>query len=107
MAGWSAMTVSEQEAARQERLNEVGTEPPCPFCLVARVRRSDYVRCNRCGINWLDGEDLTRNPKAERWEKFMASVSAQSTRSTGSYPTAASSGVPTVAENTNSPGVVR
>lgn len=41
---------------RQERLNELGAEPPCPFCQTPRVTRSDYIRCNRCGVNWLDGE---------------------------------------------------
>lgn len=94
MADWNQMTSSEQLQARRERLSEPGNEPPCPFCGVERVRRFDYTRCNLCGINWLDGEDLTRNPKAERWEKFMGSASAQSTRSTGSYRTGQSSGAP-------------
>ena len=44
------------EANRQDRLNEQGTELPCPFCHRARVSRSDYIRCNPCGINWLDSE---------------------------------------------------
>jgi hypothetical protein len=47
------MTFEQQEAARRERLAEVGTEPPCPFCQRSRATRSDYIRCNRCGINWL------------------------------------------------------
>lgn len=41
---------------REERLNEVGKESPCPFCQRPRVARSSYTRCNRCGINWLDEE---------------------------------------------------
>lgn len=81
------------EQARQAYLNEVGTMPPCPFCQKPRVQRSDYVRCNPCGINWLAGEDLNRNPKAERWEKFLAA--ARSTRNTSSTATEPGSGAPT------------
>ena len=50
------MTPKQQDEARQFRLDEVGTEPPCPFCRRPRVLRSDYVRCNPCGINWLAEE---------------------------------------------------
>ena len=92
-------TAEEQEAARQVYLGEVGTEPPCPFCQRPRVRRSDYVRCNPCGINWFDGEDLGRNPKAERWEKFLASV--RLTQNTGSSRTAPASGALTAAGATS------
>lgn len=60
------MVYEEQEAVRRERLAEVGTEPTCPFCQRPRVRRSDYIRCNREGINWLDGEDLTKDPRLSR-----------------------------------------
>lgn len=42
-------------ATSVERLNEAGTEPPCPLCQRPRVRRSSYVRCNPCGANWFDG----------------------------------------------------
>jgi hypothetical protein len=67
------LTEAEREARRQAILNEVGSEPPCPFCWVPRVSRSNYIRCNRCGINWLDEEMkfrdyLNRNPSAARWE---------------------------------------
>lgn len=34
------LTQEQQEAGRAERLGEVGTMPPCPFCGVARVKRS-------------------------------------------------------------------
>jgi ribosomal protein L37AE/L43A len=55
----------QQEAARQERLNEPGTEPPCPLCQRPRVKRSDYIRCNRCGLNWTNGEQaIDRHPLA-------------------------------------------
>ena len=75
------MTYEEQEAARKERLAEVGTLPGCPLCGAARVARSDYVRCNGCGVNWMDGENLDRDPRAERWEKVLAS--ARSMKGTG------------------------
>lgn len=59
---YRGMTFEEQEAARQERLNEKGTEAPCPMCKRPRVKRSDYIRCNPCGVNWLDGYDLGKKP---------------------------------------------
>lgn len=43
-------------ALRASRKAEIGTEPPCPFCQRPRVRRSDYIRCNPCGVNWLAEE---------------------------------------------------
>lgn len=67
------LTIEEAEANRQDRMNEVGTMPPCPRCGRARVQRSDYIRCNPCGVNWLDSEMhlrdyLNRNPAACRSE---------------------------------------
>jgi len=67
------MTYDQQEAARQERLSEVGTEAPCPFCQKPRVTRSDYIRCNPCGVNWLNEEMtlpnyLNRDPRVSRSE---------------------------------------
>jgi len=67
------LTYQDQELNRQERMSEVGTEPPCPFCHQPRVMRSDYVRCNLCGVNWLFEEMhlpnyLSRNPAAARSE---------------------------------------
>lgn len=56
------MTYEEQEQARAERLAEVGTMPPCPFCGRPRVERSDYIRCNPCGINWIEGTDWGKRP---------------------------------------------
>ena len=55
------LTYEQQEANRQDRLNEVGTEPPCPFCKRPRVMRSDYIRCNPCGVNWLAEEMGLKN----------------------------------------------
>ncbi len=66
MENYKMMTLEEQEAARQERLNEKGTEPPCPWCERPRVRRSDYIRCNPCATNWINGEDISKDPRAER-----------------------------------------
>lgn len=71
-------TAEDAEVARQDAINEPGSEPPCPFCKRPRVRRSDYIRCNGCATNWLDGEDITRDPRIERRAKFMASFAAKS-----------------------------
>lgn len=67
------LTPQLQELTNQDRRNEVGTEPPCPFCKRPRVSRSNYIRCNPCGTNWLDEEMhlpnyLNRNPAAARSE---------------------------------------
>jgi hypothetical protein len=73
--------------ALKETINsEVGTEPDCPFCGVPRVRRTDYIRCNPCGTNWLDVERhlreyLSRNPSVCRDEDRrvrMASITSRS-----------------------------
>jgi hypothetical protein len=93
------MSYEEQEAARRERLAEVGTLSPCPMCQTPRCLRTDYVRCNRCGVNWLDGEDLGRNPRSERWEKLLASLGAPSIRSTGISRTAPDGSASSAIEN--------
>lgn len=67
------MLTEDQEALREMRRNEPGTEPPCPFCQRPRVSRSDYIRCNRCGVNWLDQEMhlpdyLNKDPRVARRE---------------------------------------
>lgn len=68
------LTYEEQEANRQDRLNEVGTEPPCPFCQRPRVSRpaGQYIRCNPCGTNWLNGEDISVDPRKERKAAMLA-----------------------------------
>lgn len=73
------LTPEQQEAERQLRLNEVGNQAPCPFCQKARVRRSDYIRCVKCGVNWLDGEDISKDPRIERKAKFMQSIAPRQT----------------------------
>jgi hypothetical protein len=57
-----------------------GGESPCPFCRVPRVRRSDYIRCCHCMVNWLDGEGLEKDPRIERFNKFLADTRAASTK---------------------------
>jgi hypothetical protein len=84
------MTYEEQEQLRQDRLGEVGTEPPFPSCGRARVKRSDYTRCNPCGLNWLKGEDLTRDPRLTR----MMATGLTRTEPSGGAPTAKSTTKP-------------
>lgn len=85
------LTAEEAEAERRIRLAEVGTGPECPFCHRPRVERSDYLRCNPCGVNWLQEEMglpnyLNRNPSAARSEAARMTVGAvrfSATPSTG------------------------
>ena len=59
----------------QKRIqNEPGNLSPCPFCQTPRNMRSDYIRCRPCGINWLKGEDLTKDPRNARLSAYVASV---------------------------------
>jgi hypothetical protein len=60
------LTEEEQQARREKVLSEVGTEPPCPWCGVPRVKRSDYIRCMRHGVNWSSGEDISKDPRLSR-----------------------------------------
>ncbi len=60
---------------------EVGGELkdlPCPFCNKPRSQRSDYVRCSPCGLNWLDGEDLQKNPLLSR-EPYLSGARNRAT----------------------------
>jgi len=50
----------------KREIEEGGTEAPCPFCQIPRMKRSDYIRCCKCGVNWLKGEDLTKDPRMSR-----------------------------------------
>ena len=70
------------QESRQAVMDETGDMPPCPFCQRARAQRSDYLRCCRCGINWLDSEMhfrdyLNRNPAAARSEAARTVVSVK------------------------------
>ena len=60
------LTPAQQDSDAERRRNEKGTESPCPFCSRPRLRRSDYIRCNPCGLNWLPAEDLSLDPRASR-----------------------------------------
>ena len=62
------------EEARRRTLAEVGTREPCPFCGRARVQRSDYVRCIACGVNWCEGDDLSCDPRNERFKQLVESL---------------------------------
>jgi uncharacterized Zn finger protein (UPF0148 family) len=54
-----------------DEIKKGGSESPCPSCGLPRVQRSDYVRCCACGINWLEGEALDKDPRAERQRKMV------------------------------------
>ena len=41
-------------------------ESLCPLCRKPRSQRSDYQRCSSCGMNWIAGEDLSKNPLLSR-----------------------------------------
>lgn len=74
--------------SRDHRLAEVGTEPECPLCGRPRVTRSCYIRCNPCGVNWLDEEMhlpnyLQRDPRVVRRE---AALMVNGTRPTAGQP---------------------
>lgn len=63
-------TLKYMALTREQRLNESGDQPPCPFCLRPRVTRSTYIRCNPCGVNWStrkeDEEDISKDPRLSR-----------------------------------------
>lgn len=78
------MTKEESEAARREMLAEAGTEPPCPWCGRPRVLRSDYIRCNPCGTNWLASEMglpdyLSLDPRVARTKNARMATSMRPT----------------------------
>ena len=62
------MAIDEVELGKQLRewrrllATEVGTEPACPFCKRPRLRRSDYIRCTPCGLNWNYDQDIFEHP---------------------------------------------
>jgi hypothetical protein len=64
-----------KDTVRQE-IAKGGTAAPCPFCHLPRVRRSDYIRCCRCGINWMEGEALDHDPRQQRFQAFLDSTTA-------------------------------
>ena len=82
-----SMTEVMREQLRLAYLNEAGTEPPCPWCKSPRVARSDYIRCNRCGVNWLNEEMhlpryLDRDPRVVRSEAALTTTGTKPTADT-------------------------
>ena len=71
-------SLTEMFQAIKDSLNAPGTLSPCPFCGVPRHQRSDYVRCQPCGVNWLAGEDLNKDPRNARMAAFIANARAHS-----------------------------
>jgi ribosomal protein L37AE/L43A len=65
---WMSMTPA-------ERMSEVGTEPPCPYCDQPRVGRSDYIRCNPCGKNWPSGTDIFKHPHIKTTKSGQQEIS--------------------------------
>lgn len=64
------------QLAREIAIGGDLTDLPCPFCHLPRCQRSDYIRCQKCGINWLQGEDLSRDPRIERKAAYLKSVAS-------------------------------
>ena len=61
-------------AILKDEIKNGGELSACPFCKVPRSQRSGYVRCCGCGINWLPGEDLDKNPTVQRFKDMVASA---------------------------------
>jgi uncharacterized Zn finger protein (UPF0148 family) len=60
----------------KEEIAKGGKESPCPLCRLPRVRRSDYIRCCRCGVNWISGEALDKDPRTARQRKLVDDMTA-------------------------------
>lgn len=71
MRTW-AETIKEKLMSEATKGGELA-ELPCPLCGRPRSQRSDYIRCTPCGINWSTDEDLTKDPKIERYRKMVDS----------------------------------
>lgn len=91
---------------REQRLAEKGTESPCPIkgCGKPRVKRTDYIRCNPCGLNWLYGEDLTLSPLLSR-EPYLTWKKKYAASAGGKMGSQASAGYPRDTENSTESGL--
>jgi hypothetical protein len=69
-----------------KEIKKGGSEPPCPFCSLPRVKRSDYIRCVRCGINWLEGEPLDKDPRNLRQRRMIDQMTAMQTKTKKEEP---------------------
>lgn len=63
---WEEVLESKQRLQKEIREGGELKELPCPFCRLPRCRRSNYIRCARCGINWL-GEEMHLNYKGKTY----------------------------------------
>ena len=61
-------------------LKSGGSEAPCPMCGLPRVKRTEYTRCVRCGVNWLTGEALDQDPRTERMRKLVENARANASQ---------------------------
>lgn len=70
---WEQMVGIKKLIEKENREGGELTDLPCPFCGKPRSQRSDYVRCQPCGLNWLEGEDMSKSPLVSR-EPFLSSA---------------------------------
>jgi len=70
---WQEMVEAKEKVQREAREGGELESLPCPMCGRPRSQRSDYVRCTPCAANWLNGEDLTKDPRLSR-EPYLSSV---------------------------------
>ncbi len=92
MLDQKTMTEEDRAANRIDRLNEPGTLSRCPYCQRPRVQRSTYIRCNPCGINWLDEEMhlpnyLNLDPRVARGRQRQSAGMATKTDSSAEHTT--------------------
>jgi uncharacterized C2H2 Zn-finger protein len=57
-----------------EEIAKGGKESPCPLCGHPRVRRSDYIRCVRCAVNWMEGEPPDTDPREFRRRQNLVAL---------------------------------
>jgi hypothetical protein len=53
---------------------------PCPFCSKPRSTRSDYIRCQPCGLNWLPGDPMDKHPRSKPHGKACLCESCRENR---------------------------
>jgi hypothetical protein len=55
----------------RKEIKSGGALSPCPRCGTPRVKRSEYIRCCGCAINWEEGEPLDQDPRSYRQQKMI------------------------------------
>lgn len=78
---------SKVQDALLTEIKKGGKESPCPFCSLPRVKRSSYIRCCACGINWMEDEPLDKDPRGFRQRRLIDNQAATSTRTKREEPT--------------------